>query len=210
MEIVPMIALPKASRRKRRQPRWHDGFMAFLPAIQNQARAAFRHLDKEAREEAVAEVVAHAVVAYEALFQRGAVDIAYPSVLASHGIKRVKIGRRAATRMNCKDVSSEYAQLKKGISMERLDRFDREHGWQEVLLEDRHSGPAEMAASRIDIAEWFRRLRPRDRRIAKALAVGNRTAEVARRFHVSPSLISQKRRAYLDNWNEFQGDGAVR
>jgi hypothetical protein len=27
---------------------------------------------------------------------------------------------------------------------------------------------------------------------------------------VSPSLISQKRRAYLDNWNEYQGDGAVR
>ncbi len=201
-----MIALRKSVRRKKRQPRWHDGFVAMLPTIQRHARIAFRHLDKEAREEAVAEVVAHAVVAYVALVQRGAVNLAYPTVLAAHGIKRVKIGRRAATKMNCKDVSSEYGQLKKGITMERLDRFDREQGWQEILLEDRRSGPAETAASRIDVAEWFRRLRPRDRRIAKALAVGHSTSQVARRFHVTPSCISQKRRAYLESWMEFQDE----
>jgi len=136
--------------------------MAMLPIIQKQTHVAFQHLEKEPREEAVAEVVAHAVVAYEALFRRGSVDVAYPTVLAMHGIKRVKIGRRAATKMNCKDVSSEYAQLQKGFSMERLDKFTREDGWQEILLEDRRSGPAETAASRMDIAEWFRRLTIRD------------------------------------------------
>ena len=40
--------------------------------------------------------------------------------------------------------------------------------------------------------------------------VGTKTADVAGRFPVSPGRISQKRRAYLENWHEFQGDGAVR
>ncbi|MCY2987980.1 MAG: hypothetical protein NTY19_08980, partial [Planctomycetota bacterium] len=58
-----------------------------------------------------------------------------------------------------RDVSSPYCQAHKRITVERLDKFDDRKGeWKEVLLEDRHAGPSETAAARIDIATWFDRL----------------------------------------------------
>ena len=121
----------------------------------------FRHLDEEAKEEAIAETIAHALVAYVRLFEQGKVDLAYPTVLALYGARRVKSGRKVGTKLNVRDVSSEYCQFSKGISIKRLDKYDLEEGWREILIEDRHAGPAETAASRIDVAGWFRRLPPR-------------------------------------------------
>ena len=186
---------------------WHEGFLNMLPAIQRQASIAFRELPEETREDLVEEVVAHAMIAYKALYDRGKIELAYASVLCLYGIKRTKIGRRVGMKLNCRDVSSLYCQRAKGINLERLDRFDRASGqWLEVLIEDRHAGPAETAAARIDVNEWFARLSRRDRKIAQALALGTSTKEAARRFRVSPSRISQKRREYLQNWQTFQGD----
>jgi len=201
-----MIALQKPARRKKSAPAWHDGFLAMLPIIRQHAYVAFRHLNREAREEAVAETVAHALEAYVRLFEQDRVEIAYPTVLALYGARRVKIGRKVGTKMNVRDVSSAYCQISKGITLERLDRHDREEGWLEILVEDRHAGPAETAASKIDVADWFHRLPPWDRRIAGALAIGNNPGDVARQFRVHPSMISQKRREYLESWRRFQGE----
>jgi hypothetical protein len=105
-----------------------------------------------------------------------------------------------------KDVSSTYCRLQKQVVLERLDKQDRQSGeWEEILLEDRHAGPAETAAARIDVANWFRRMRPRDRRIAQALGIGERTQEVAKRFRISEGRVSQKRREFRRDWEEFQG-----
>ena len=46
-----------------RKPAWHRQFLAMLPMIVRHARVSFRHLDPEAREEAVTEVVANAFCA---------------------------------------------------------------------------------------------------------------------------------------------------
>jgi len=124
--------------------------------------------------------------------------------------RRVKIGRKVGTALNVRDVSSEYCQLAKGVTLQRLDRYDRQtQSWLEVLVEDRHATPADTAAARIDIADWFRALPVRDRRIAGALAVGNSTKDVARRFRLSPGRISQKRREYHDSWRRFQGEDPI-
>ena len=181
-----------------------------LPAIRRQARLAFRHLDPEAREEAVEEAVANALVAYVRLFERGKVELAYPSVLALYAIRQVSEGRRMGTKLNVRDVSSEYCRLKKGLQLERLDRFDRETGeWLEVVVEDRHAGPAETAAARIDIGEWFRRLPRHVRKIAKTLASGERTGAVAKRYRVSPGRVSQIRKELAASWRQFQGEPAA-
>jgi len=191
-------------------PAWHEPFLEMLPAIRRQAQIAFRHRDPEARQEAVQEVIAHAAVAIEALYDRGTPELAYPSVLALHGIKRVKVGRRAGTPMNVRDVSSEYCQLKKQISVKRLDRYDHETGqWCEVLVEDRRAGPADIARVRIDFSDWLKTLRRRNRRIAETLSAGETTSRVARRFHVSPSRVSQLRGEFKDSWNEFCDDVAA-
>ena len=186
---------------------WHAEFLKMLPAIQRRASFAFKRLPEEARQDLIEEVVAHALVAFKALYDKGKQELAYPTVLARYGILQAKVGRKVGLRLNVRDVSSEYCQRSKGITLERLDKFDCEAGaWLEVLVEDRGAGPAETAAARIDVNDWFHSLRPRDRRIAEALAVGHTTGEVARRFRVSPGRISQKRREFFDSWRTFQGE----
>jgi len=201
-----MIAIPKP-RPQRRAPRWHAQFLTFLPIITGYARNAFADRDPESREDLVEEVVVNALIAFKRLYDKGKVDVAYPSVLARYGICQVRDHRRAGCRLNIRDVSSEYAQQRKGFKVNRLDRFDRrENAWMEVLVEDRRSGPAEIAASRMDVAAWLRSLPKRDRKMAVTLAAGETTGEAAKRFGVSPSRISQVRRELQQSWNEFVGE----
>ncbi|MCY2989043.1 MAG: hypothetical protein NTY19_14405 [Planctomycetota bacterium] len=95
----------------------------------------------------------------------------------------------------------------KQITVERLDLYDEQKGeWREVLVEDHHAGPAETAAARIDIGEWFDSLPRRKRRIAQTLATGETTKRTARQFRVSPGRISQMRRELQDAWRDFQGE----
>jgi len=57
---------------------FHAAFVAMLPDIRRHALAAFRHLDPEARAEAVQEVTANAFVAFHRLAEMDKIDLAYP------------------------------------------------------------------------------------------------------------------------------------
>jgi hypothetical protein len=62
--------------------------------------------------------------------------------------------------MNCNDVTSDYCRQNKGLSLEQLDRIDGSTGkWEELVVEDRHSTPAEVATTRIDFGVWLESLR---------------------------------------------------
>jgi hypothetical protein len=88
-----------------------------------------------------------------------------------------------------------YAQARKGITLRRLNSNDaKEEVWKEMLIADRTATPADLAASRIDFPKWLTTLRRRDRKIALTPATGETTKEVARRFCISPSRVSQVRR----------------
>jgi hypothetical protein len=178
-----------------------------LPSIRQHAAVCFRHLNPEAKEEAIQEVVCNALRAYVRLVQLNKVALAYPTVLARFGVYQVKDGRKVGGKLNIHDVSSEYAQRQKGFSVERLDHYDdEEDAWKEVLIEDKHSGPAEVAATKIDFAEWFRSLPSRVRKIAKLLATGEKTSIVAKKFGVSAGRISQVRKELALAWKKFQGE----
>jgi hypothetical protein len=178
-----------------------------LPAITRVARQSFAGLDPEAKEEATAEVIAMSYMMFVSLVEQGRESLAYPSVLAMYGVRRVKIGRMAATPQNCKDVASTYCQLTKGVSVERLDRFDKEdNAWQEVVVQDKHATPADVAAARIDIGEWLKSLPRRTRKIATTLAKGESTGKAAKQFGLSAGRISQMRRELAESWGEFQGE----
>ncbi len=203
-----MIARPK-KKSPRSTASTSERFLCLLPAIHEQARFAFRHAPSERHQDLVAEVAANAFVAFVRLVDCGLEAIIYPTPLAQYAIKQVRDGRRVGAKLNVLDVSSEYCQARKRISIERLDVFDERTGeWMEVLLEDRHAGPAETAAARIDIADWFDSLPKKKRRIAALLATGETTKRTARRFHVSPGRISQMRRELQQAWQDFQGGPA--
>ncbi len=182
-------------------------FEQMLPQIQRMAFGAFREKAPELREELAAEVVARAYCAFVRLVGQGRADIGYATPLAMFAVKQVKSGRRFGTKLNVRDISSEYAQMTKKITIQRLDRYDNQADmWRSVLVEDRHAGPAEIAATRIDFAAWLRSLSSRQRRMAMFLACGETTGAAARRFRVSPSRVSQIRKYLRKTWETFVGE----
>ena len=188
-------------------PAWQAGFLAMLPVIRNYARGAFRHLNADLRQDLTQEVVANALVAYVRLFEQGRIALAYPTILARFGIAQVNDGRRVGASLNIKDVSSAHCQQKKGIVVERLDRFDEEeNGWREILVEDKRATPAELAASRIDFSDWLQGLTVPLRKVAKILSTGETTTTAAKRFCLSPGRISQIRMELKRSWEAFQGE----
>ena len=77
---------------------WHDQFLLLMPSIEKQASYAFRHLDFEARAEAIADVIAGAWVAFCRLVEVGKTSLAYPTSLARFAVAQFKEGRRVARR----------------------------------------------------------------------------------------------------------------
>jgi DNA-directed RNA polymerase sigma subunit (sigma70/sigma32) len=135
-------------------------------------------------------------------------DLCYASVLGRFAVAQVRDGRKVGCKLNVRDVLSRYCQKRKGIVVERLDRFDdEENQWQEAVVEDtRTSTVPDIVSFRVDFADWLANLTRRDRRIAESLAIGNRTSDVAKRFDVSAGRISQLRRELAASWREFTGE----
>jgi len=199
-----MIAVAEKPVRKHRIPRWHQKFLQMLPLIRRHAAVSFRHLDREARAEAVQEVICNALAAFQRLVELGKTDVAYASPLARYAVAQVRAGRRVGAKLNCKDVGSLHCRHRKGVYVESLDHFDEEQDcWVEVLIEDKTAGPADIAASRVDFADWMQTLPSRQQRIANLLATGESTKATARRFRVTPGRVSQLRHELMQSWYQF-------
>jgi hypothetical protein len=105
--------------------------------------------------------------------------------------------------MNSKDPLSRYAQLGKGI---RVDSNASE--WIEELVEDTRAPIPDQVAAKVDVGTWFATLSHRMKRIAKDMAFGSSTKELAEKHGVTPGRISQLRRSLERSWAEFQGEVA--
>ena len=189
------------------QPDRDAKFLAMLPRIRRQAGYYLRRLPIKDRADAVQEVVASAFVNYVRLIERGKSDLAYAGPLARYGACQYLAGRRVGNRMNGHDITSAYCQQRKRIVVEQLDRFDDPSSdWEQLVVEDKHSTPADVASTRIDFAAWLESLPKRTRRVAETLATGEATSHVARMFGCSASRISQLRRELYDAWLVFTGE----
>ncbi len=185
----------------------HERFAELVPQIRLQAAWALRALRREARDEFIQEVIANAFVAWSRLVAQGREHIARPTPLADYALRQVHAGRRVGCRLNSHDVLSPAARRRQRLEIERLDQWkEGTESWSQFLVEDRHAGPAETAAARMDLAAWWTTLSGRNRRIAKALAGGESTGVVARQFGLSPGRISQLRGWLRRHWEQFQGD----
>lgn len=181
-------------------------FLALLPAIEQQARYAFHGLTEELREELIQEVRARSWLAYDRLCELDKPDIAYPTPLAQYAIRQICDGRRVGAARNVRDVTSPYGRQRSGICLQSLDQLDSPDGeWKELAVEDKRATPAEVAAARIDFAEWLATLSVPRRQIAETLATGETTRRAAQIFCLTPGRISQLRREFRHAWRKFQG-----
>jgi hypothetical protein len=182
---------------------WQDNFLAMLTEIESRLRRECRDLRPDAREEAVREGVAHCVFAYLRLHERGRIHFATPFTLVLYSARHVRRGRPAAGSMNSKDPLSQYAQLGNGI------RVDSKVGeWIEELVEDKRAPVPELVAAKMDVGTWFSSLSHRMKQIAKDMAFGSSTKELAEKHGVTAGRISQMRRSLERSWAEFQGEVA--
>ena len=179
---------------------WHAGFLAMLPAIRRHLKVEFRHLDPEARAEAVQEGVCNAMTAYVRLHERGEVEKAYPTPLAKYAARQIRDGRKVGGKLNVKDVSSRLLPAAEA----RRARTPRQVG-QGRRLAGGYRGGQERDARRCRARPpRLRRLAQdpprRDRKVALDLARGNRTGDVARKYELSDGRISQLRKELRLSW----------
>jgi hypothetical protein len=202
-----MIAIARSPKRKTASRCRNDKFLELLPTIQQQANFAFRRVPVEAREELIQEVVDQAYSLFVRLWQRRKMALVYTTPLAQFAIEKVRAGRRLGSQADIRDVMSPRARGTKGFIIERLDHFNLQtRQWCEALVEDRTAGPAQIAETRTDFADWLETLSTRDRQLAEKLALGETTGCVAHMFRVSAGRVSQLRRQLCENWHRFVGD----
>ena len=101
--------------------------------------------------------------------------------------------------MNGKEPLSRYAQISNEI------QFERQTGeWIDTLVEDKRASVADQVAAKMDVRAWFATLTKRMKEIAKDLAFGCSTSEVAKKHGVTAGRISQLRRVLEESWAAFQ------
>lgn len=194
----------------RKEGHWQKCFVAMMPDLQQRLRSAFHYLDPESMDEAVEEGLVHCLLSYARLHSRGRENFATPSTLAWYSSRQVKRGRPAAGRMNSKEPLSRYAQLCNGIQVQRLDAYSRKGArWIDTIVADKRTPIADQVAAKLDITAWLRTMTRRMRQIAKDLAFGFSTSEVAEKHGVTASRISQLRRSLEKNWRDFEKDGTT-
>ncbi len=207
-----MISIPKPKPKQPTTPAWHETFLKLLPTIESYANAAFGQLDHDARTEAVAEAVGHAMIAIIGLVDRGKDPRLFPGKVAHFAALRVKAGRLVAGQ-SAHDALSPMGQQLGGFAVHSLDdnNCDADAGWKAAVAQNsKHSSPADTVAFRLDFDRWLHeRLSDRDKHIAERLAVGDRPGQVARKFKLSPSMISKLRRQMRQSWDEFEGEDAT-
>jgi hypothetical protein len=197
-------------------------FLTLIPIVERQARFAFRDRSAADREEAAAEAVAAAYASYVGLKARGKDPVRdFPSALAAYAVLHVKAGRKMCGRNCTTDALSPLAQRKRGFRVESLhvsagvardhlqsttDRR-RQDEFEDQLRDNTKSPVPEQAAFRIDFPEFLAGLGPRDRTLARFLALGNSAQVAADRFGLSEGRVSQLRKTWRERWCQFQGEG---
>jgi hypothetical protein len=180
-----------------------------LPMVQSHARVSFRHLKcPHKRADAVQEMIALSWQWHVRLAEQGRDAAEYPSALATFAARAVRSGRKLAGMDRINDALSPLAQRTRGFCVSSLpDGSSLKGNPLDVALHDNRRSPVpDQVAFRNDFPRWLDTLSNRDRRLAEDLMVGDSTQEVASRFGLSQSRVSQLRRDFQINWARYCGD----
>jgi hypothetical protein len=186
-----------------------DSFLTILPWIQEHGRIQFRYLCcPHRKEEMIQEMVALAWRWYLRLAERGKDATRFPSALAAFAARAVRSGRRLVSQEKPKDVLSHRAQQRHGFVVGKLPDYSSLSGnpLAEALMGNTETPIPEQVSFRLDFPRWRRAYSRRDRRIIDQMMQGERTRDLARRFHISQARVSQLRRSFHADWLHFVGE----
>jgi hypothetical protein len=202
-----MIAMhPFAPAHVMSRPVPQEDFLRILPRVQQHAQCCFRHLGAEAQEEAVAQATALAFAAFRRLQEQGKDPFAFPSKLATIAVKQVQAGRSLGSRQSRTDILSPATQRRWGFQVQSLAprrAADRER-WQEAVVDNTQTSPADAAAFRMDFRQWLGSLTPRNRQLVDLLMLSYTPTQAARHLQLSRGRISQLRKAFARHWYASQ------
>ena len=105
--------------------------------------------------------------------------------------------------MNAKEPLSRYGRISNDIEIER-----QPGDWIDTLVADKRAPIADQVAAKMDVGAWFATLTKRMKEIAKDLAFGCSTSEVAKKHGLTAGRISQLRRVLEESWAAFQQGAA--
>ena len=186
------------------QETWQEGFLRIYSQLEQYASIAFQHLTAEAREDAITEVIANCLVAYQRLHERAELQRARPGALLGFAVLQYWDGRRVGTSQNSRDVMSPLARRKDQYEICSLGTPGEQiGGWLECLIDDTQTPVPDQVSFRIDYPRWLQLQTPRDRQIAQKLSQGYTTQQVAREYRLSPARVSQLRRELAESWEDF-------
>jgi hypothetical protein len=156
-------------------PSPQEEFLSLLPCVQQHAGCYFRHLGAEAREEAVAQATALAFAAFRRLQEQGKDPFAFPGKLATIAAKQVQAGRSLGNRQSSTDILSRATQRRWRFRVQSLTHrcAGDSNGWEEAVVDNTQTPPADAAAFRIDFRHWLACLTPRHRQLVHLLLLSH-------------------------------------
>jgi hypothetical protein len=184
----------------------HRRFLSILPRIRLHAKVYFRHVKCwHTKEDRIAETIDLAWQWFVRLARKGKDACQFPTTLASYAARAVKSGRRLCGQLKAKDVMSELAQQRHGFFVGKLPDFSTESNnpLAEALTDNTVTPVDEQVAFRCDFPAWRSSYDHRRQLIMHALALGHRTKDVAQKFKMSQGRVSQLRREFMDDWQQF-------
>jgi hypothetical protein len=199
----------------------HARFLLILPRVELHGRIYFRHLRSHKKADAIQEMRALAWKWFLRLVERGKDPCDFLAAFVTLLARAVNSGRRLAGMAKSKDAMNPATQRRHSFHVERLPtstqvsherlyaevRGQEQHDAFEERLRDNAVTPVpEQVCFRIDFPAWLRTLTGRERRMIRAMGLGERTLDLSRRFEVSPARISQLRREFHDGWERFCGE----
>jgi hypothetical protein len=208
-----MIAtLPFAPGRTVSHAELQEDFLKILPDVQRHAHCYFRHLGAEAREEAVAQATALAFATFRRLRERGKDPLAFSGKLARLTARQVQAGRSLGNHQSSTDILSRATQRRWGFRVQSLARQRAADGerWQEAVVDNTQTPPADAAAFRMDFRQWLASLSPRNRQLVDLLVLSHTPTYVARQLKLSRGRISQLRKFFARRWYASQGEPCPR
>jgi hypothetical protein len=199
----------------------HARFLALLPAVERHGQIYFRHLGPHRKADALQEMKALGWKWFLRLHERGRDPAEFVMSFTTLLARAVNSGRRLAGMERAKDVMNKATQRRHGFQVEPLPastrtsheelygaaRGQQRHDAFEERLRDNMVTPVpDQVAFRIDFPRWRLSHCRRNRRIIDAMALGERTLDLSKKFGISPSRVSQLRQEFYLDWHRFLGD----